>query len=572
MLGIGRWGPLGRDDPVEVGGPAAGWPAEDPAVLTAAERDAWVVLAGVHGVGPVSFERLLRTYGSACLVLRQALGQGAVANLVAASMGLDGASATLSAGAAREIVAAARDVEGRLAATRAPGVRVLTLADQAYPARLRRIELPPPVLFVRGDGAAMDRARSIAIVGTRRPTEAGRALAGRIADAVAGLGATVVSGLALGIDAAAHAAAVRAGSPTVAVIGGGHARLYPAAHRGLAAAIVNGGGAVVSEFAPETVPTRGTFPRRNRIISGLADATVVVEAGARSGALTTAAWALEQGRGLHIVPGRVGDPTVAGCLAFLREAAPEARIVAGVAELIEDLGLLAPAGPAEAGSGEPSGPGQVALDSLLATLGPVERAIARSIVAGVGSVDELAAASGSPAATILGALTALEVRGFVLEAFGRYCAAGPLAVASAESATGGLQTAVRAAGSRDRPACRNPGRVAHPGARVLRSGRPRCAVAPAHHLPEVSVSPSGTPVAQAGGPPIAEARRARAGDPDPRRRLSRIACPPRHARPHWSRDRRGRDRVHRRRREPATGAEHRAPGIHPGPAGRRRAS
>ena len=251
---------------------------------------------------------------------------------------------------------------------------------------------------------------------------------------MAGRGATVVSGLALGIDAAAHAATIRAGTPTVAVIGGGHARLYPAAHRGLADAIVAGGGAVVSEFAPDVIPTRGTFPRRNRIISGLADATVVVEAGARSGALTTAAWALEQGRGLHVVPGRVGDPAVAGCLAFLREASPEARIVAGVPELLEDLGLVeplaasgSPDGGAHGGVGDGRRPGQPALDALMATLGPAERSIAREILAGTGTVDELVAATASSGATVLGVLTSLEVRGLVLEAFGRYRPAGALA-------------------------------------------------------------------------------------------------------------------------------------------------
>jgi DNA processing protein len=400
-----------------------------------AERDAWVVLAGAHGVGPVSFERLLRAYGSAGAVLRDAVERGAAARLVAASRDPDGGPATVTPDVARAIAEAARDADRRLAPTRAAGLRVLTLADEAYPARLRRIELPPPVLFLRGEVAALDRRRAVAIVGTRRPTGMGRALAGRIAEAVAGLGATVVSGLALGIDAAAHAATIRAGTPTVAVIGGGHARLYPAAHRGLADAIVAGGGAVVSEFAPEVIPTRGTFPRRNRIISGLADATVVVEAGARSGALTTAAWALEQGRGLYVVPGRVGDPAVAGCLAFLREASPEARIVAGVPELIEDLGLLEPPVADGARDGEPDGaaadrarrPDQLALDALLATLGPAERSIARAVVAGTGTVDELVAATSSAGATVLGALTSLEVRGLVLEAFGRYRPAGPLA-------------------------------------------------------------------------------------------------------------------------------------------------
>ncbi|MEW6223789.1 MAG: DNA-processing protein DprA [Chloroflexota bacterium] len=445
MLGIGRRGPVGRAEPDLPGGPASMTIEARPALHAAgapsgpdaAERDAWVVLAGAHGVGPVSFERLVRAYGSAGAVLRDALERGAAARLVAASRDQDGGPATLTPDVARAIADAARDADRRLAPTRAAGLRVLTLADEAYPARLRRIELPPPVLFLRGDVAALDRPRAVAIVGTRRPTGTGRALADRIAEAVAGLGATVVSGLALGIDAAAHAATIRAGTPTVAVIGGGHARLYPAAHRGLADAIVAGGGAVVSEFAPDVIPTRGTFPRRNRIISGLADATVVVEAGARSGALTTAAWALEQGRGLHVVPGRVGDPAVAGCLAFLREASPEARIVAGVPELLEDLGLLeAPAeggipdGGAHGGPADGRRPGQLALDALMATLGPAERSVARELLAGTGTVDELVASTASSGATVLGVLTSLEVRGLVLEAFGRYRPAGPLARAS----------------------------------------------------------------------------------------------------------------------------------------------
>ena len=238
----------------------------------------------------------------------------------------------------------------------------------------------------------------------------------------------------IGIDAAAHAAAVRAGGTTVAVIGGGHEHLYPAGHRGLARSIVESGGAVISEFAPETTPSRGTFPRRNRIISGLADATVVIEAGARSGALTTAAWALEQGRGLHIVPGRLDDPAVAGCLAFLREAGPEARIVAGVAELIEDLGLLheVPARATGAGaSGTAVGRRPRASGDVIAVLPAPERAVARALVVGHGSVDELVAVTGQAGATVLGVLTALESRGLAVEAFGRYRAAGALAGSAA---------------------------------------------------------------------------------------------------------------------------------------------
>jgi DNA processing protein len=309
-----------------------------------------------------------------------------------------------------------------------PSVR--ELSGPTYPVRLRDLACPPATVWVAGE---LPRGPGVAIVGTRRPTTIGRSTAGRIAEAVAGLGATVVSGLALGIDATAHAAAVRLGTPTVAVLGGGHERLYPAAHHGLARAIACGGGAVVSEFSPDTIPTRGTFPRRNRIISGLADATVVVEAGARSGALTTAAWALEQGRGLHLVPGRLEDPTVAGCLAFLREAGPEARIVSGIPELLDDLGLLGGrrtqgAAGVGGGAGAPSPRGR-SMEAVLATLGPAEQVVAREVAAGRGSVDELVLATGGPGALVLGALTSLEIRGLVLETFGRYRAAGALASA-----------------------------------------------------------------------------------------------------------------------------------------------
>ena len=319
--------------------------------------------------------------------------------------------------------------------------------------------------------------RSVAIVGTRRPTAVGRATSGRIADAIAGLDVTVVSGLALGIDAAAHAATLRAGGPTVAVIGGGHLRLYPASHRGLARAIVAQGGAVISEFPPETAPNRGTFPRRNRIISGLADATVVVEAGARSGALTTAAWALEQGRGLHIVPGRLDDPAVAGCLAFLREAGPEARIVAGIGGALEDLGLL-DRSPA-------AGPTRRLVRGRWMAAGPsrrcwlrcprVERAVAESLIAGRGSVDELVAATGQPGATILGALTALELRGLVVETFGRYRPAGSLAAPAARSPSGAAR-AIRATARRSSAAAGGARRPARrrPAGREVAEPRTRC--------------------------------------------------------------------------------------------------
>ncbi|HEY5628732.1 MAG TPA: DNA-processing protein DprA [Candidatus Limnocylindrales bacterium] len=379
------------------------------------EHDAWVVLAGARGVGPVSFARLVATFGSAAAVLEAASEPGAVPRLIEASAGTD-APPALTVVAAATVIEAAEDPQRALSAVRRVGVTVVTLRDGAYPRRLREIDLPPPVLFVAGEVAALSPERAVALVGTRRPTSIGRATAGRIAEAIGARGVSVVSGLAFGIDAAAHHAAVRRGVPTVAVIGGGHEHLYPAGHRGLALSIVAGGGAVVSEFAPDVAPSRGTFPRRNRIISGLSDATVVVEAGARSGALTTAAWALEQGRSLFIVPGRLDDPAVAGSLAFLREAGPEAKVVAGIAELVEDLGL-AEVGPSRV----PREPGS------RAALGATESEVAGALRRGAGSPDDIVAATGLPGAAVLAALTTLELRGLVIEVLGRYQPSGRLA-------------------------------------------------------------------------------------------------------------------------------------------------
>ena len=432
MLGVGRHGPLGPvhalDAAVDGGGAA---PVASRLALS--EREAWVVLACATGVGPISFARLLDRFGTAIAVLDRVLGIDGPVALVAASADRDGGPASLSPQAAGAVRSLAEAPARLLARIREAGLDVLTLADPRYPQRLRGVDLPPPVLFVRGSTEALSPLRAVAIVGTRRPTEAGRRTSARIAAAVGGLGATVVSGLAVGIDGAAHAAAVAAHTPTVAVIGGGHARLYPRAHAALADRIVREGGAVVSEFPPDAEPSRGTFPRRNRIISGLADSTVVVEAGARSGALTTAAWALEQGRRLFLVPGPIDSPTVAGCLAFLRELAPEARIVAGIPELLEDLELVAPAVARDSRARSPEGraqarrPRNAGSAARMAELGTVERRVAEAIVAGHDRADSLVAVTGLPLGAVLGAVTVLELRGLVANAYGRYQPIGSMA-------------------------------------------------------------------------------------------------------------------------------------------------
>ena len=300
---------------------------------------------------------------------------------------------------------------------RALGLRAVTAEEPSYPVRLRSIAMPPHVLFVLGDVRALGRSRAAAVVGTRRATTWGRTAAGRIATALVAADAAVVSGLAYGIDGVAHEATVRAGGITAAVIGGGHAVAIPADHRRLARAILDADGAIVSELAPDVEPTRGTFPRRNRIISGLSDATVVVEAPARSGALVTASWALEQGRGCFLVSGAFDAPASAGCLAFLREFHGEARIVAGIPQLLADLGY---------GSTSDADAADPLVEVALQELGRTGSLVATGLRAGLATVDELTATTDLPVATVLASLTVLENRGLAVGLHGRYRPAGAL--------------------------------------------------------------------------------------------------------------------------------------------------
>jgi DNA processing protein len=456
MLGIGPDGPLGlgvvedrahrvRDAggvraSVEPFGPEVPLPGRSRDLEAGmAQREALAVLVSVPGLGPVTLGRLLARVGDPVRLLEVAASEGG--GTILRDVDREGDDRPrLDAEVLDAILRVVANAPRVLERIQAAGLAIVSLGDPNYPPRLRQIELPPHVLFVAGDPAVLGSIRSVAVVGTRRPTEAGRRLAARIGSVVARAGACVVSGLAVGIDGAAHAAVVAEGGATVAVLGGGHGLLYPRAHEGLAAAIVKAGGAVVSEFGPDVAPSPGTFPRRNRLISGLSEATIVIEAGPRSGALTTAAWAMEQGRGCYLVPGAIDAPMSAGCLAFLREYPAEARIVAGIPQLLEDLRLFAEqpamahragaaARPKAGATSRPSGarPRLPGSGAVLASLGETERRVANGLHDGLSTVDELVAAADLPVAAVLAAITLLEARGLVTGAYGRYRPAGGLA-------------------------------------------------------------------------------------------------------------------------------------------------
>ena len=219
-----------------------------------------------------------------------------------------------------------------------PGRHLLAFDDPRYPERLRDLADPPLVLHLAGDPEVLALPQ-VAVVGSRRPTPAGRETAREFARALAASGLVVTSGLALGVDGAAHEGALGAeeagaGGLTVAVCATGLDRVYPAAHAALAARIVQGGGALVSEMPPGTPPRPGLFPRRNRIIAALAHGVLVVEAGVRSGSLITARLALELGREVMAVPGSIHNPLARGCNALIRQGA---KLVETAADVLEEI-------------------------------------------------------------------------------------------------------------------------------------------------------------------------------------------------------------------------------------------
>ncbi len=212
------------------------------------------------------------------------------------------------------------------------GLTVITLDDAQYPEPLRAIPDAPPVLYLRGEYLEKD-GLALAIVGTRRATPYGRRVAQQFAGELGRLGFTIVSGLAEGIDTAAHRGALKAGARTIAVIGSGFARLYPQSNAKLLEEIV-ANGCALTEFAPEVAPEKWTFPQRNRIISGLSRGVLVVEAPEESGALITARWALEHNREVFAVPGSILGESHRGCHKLIKDGA---KLVASVTDILEEF-------------------------------------------------------------------------------------------------------------------------------------------------------------------------------------------------------------------------------------------
>ncbi len=273
------------------------------------------------------------------------------------------------------------------------GVRIVGRDDRGYPPWLRRVHAPPPVLWVRGSLVEGEGEKAVAVVGARAATGLGLAFARALSHDLAEAGLTVVSGLARGIDTLAHRGALDARGRTVAVLGSGLDRLYPEENGALARAIEKDG-AVVSEFPPGTGPWKQNFPRRNRVIAGWGSAVVVVEAGAKSGALSTARAALDEGREVMAVPGHPSQPTAEGTNGLLRDGA---ALVRGAADVLSELGIPAEREIPKCVAGRPSD------DPVLSALPPGDAAC----------IDEIQARCGVALPALLARLAELEVTGEV---------------------------------------------------------------------------------------------------------------------------------------------------------------
>jgi DNA processing protein len=347
----------------------------------------WVGFNIVRGIGPTRLRALLDCFGDVERAwhapgeeLRRAgLDRRSLENLLATR--------------------ATRDLDQELEKIAAVGAYLLTWESPGYPRLLREISDPPPVLYVKGTITEED-AWAVAVVGTRRASPYGREVTRRLTTALARSGITIVSGLARGIDAEAHWAALRAGGRTIAVLGCGIDQVYPPEHRKLAGEVI-AHGALVSDYPLGTRPEGSNFPPRNRIISGLSLGVLVTDAGVRSGALITADFAAEQGRDVFAVPGSILARGCAGTNALIRDGA---KVVLGPEDILEELNLTMVAEQAEARQVLP--------------VDATEAALLARMSAEPTHVDELRQQVGLPIAQVTSTLALMELKGMVRQVGG----------------------------------------------------------------------------------------------------------------------------------------------------------
>ena len=354
--------------------------------ISPSELEARLRLHRLPEVGPKRFRLLIEAFGSASKSLSAPASAWR-------SLGLPAISAE-----ARRSPEVRDGASVALAWLEQPAQHLRMWDELDYPALLAQIDDAPPLLFVAGDPALLEKPQ-LAMVGSRRASRPGMDTAAAFSRSLASAGFVITSGLALGIDGAAHQAALEVGGQTIGVLGTGLQNFYPQRHKKLAAAMIAQGSAVVSEFPLDAAPQAGNFPRRNRIISGLSLGVLVVEASIASGSLITAKLAAEQGREVYAIPGSIHHPGAKGCHQLIRDGA---MLVETIEHILEGLrGWQALARPAPM---------------------PVIHPLVALLHAAPHSSEALAIASGRPLSQVLASLTELELEGQVICENGRWLA------------------------------------------------------------------------------------------------------------------------------------------------------
>jgi DNA processing protein len=352
------------------------------------EKKYWIAFNRIPGIGRVRFKAMEAHFGTLAEAWRAGLTELRAA-------GLDTRAAQNIATRKLQI-----DPDAEMEQLVASGARAITWHDDEYPARLKEIYDLPPVLYLRGELLPGD-ARSISMVGTRVPTAYGREAAYQLTHDIATAGVVIVSGLARGVDAIAHRAALEAGQRTVAVMGSGIDVIYPREHARLASDILENG-VVMSEYPIGTRPAAKNFPRRNRIMSGMTLGTVVIEAGERSGALLTARHALEQDREVFAVPGNIFSPASRGTNRLIRDSA--AKLVTSYEDVLEELNLSYAGKQMEMAGLIPEDDDESKILSLV-TYDPIH-------------IDEIIRTSGEGISTVSSTLAMMELKGLVRQVGG----------------------------------------------------------------------------------------------------------------------------------------------------------
>lgn len=355
-------------------------------------REAYIILNMISGVGTARFKALVENFGEPSKIFTQ--------NIKGISR-IKGISEAL----ANKIVYWEKDIDlnAELEFAKLGGTQIFSLDDAEYPEVLKGIYDPPLCLYVRGKLPDLSY-NSLAVVGSRRATIYGRKMAKHISEAAVLADWKIISGLAFGIDAIAHQAAIDAGGITVAVLGGGLSRVHPQEHVPLARDIIESGGALVSEFPMKFPVSRQSFPRRNRIVSGLSQAVLIVEAGLKSGALITANLAMEQGKDVFAVPGHVDNPQAKGCHKLIKQGA---KLTEDFNDILEDYDFL----PGFARLDEVNEEASEELEiSIPANMSENEYQIIKLLQGEAKTFDYLADATSIPVATLNGLLTKMAMK------------------------------------------------------------------------------------------------------------------------------------------------------------------